>query len=195
MVRNVRRMKQAIQNVRVVDKDEGLDDVKVDRILQQLSQSESQIRVCCTLRQEIVPTATAGITTFDYATAASTDDFASVLAQYTEFRIRAMRFDVYDVQSTVSAINYMGTYHFGGSANLSSLEAIVDRADSRTLSPGQGKTSLSWVAHSIPEMEFQDVTSYTNLGGFSIYTSAQGTITGTKYQVVARFVCDFRGRR
>jgi len=198
MKRNTKMGKNTIQNVRVVDKDEGVDDVVVDRLLQSLVQSESQIRVSCNLRQELSPGTTVGtaaLTSFDYTSASTTDDFASFSAQFLEFRVRAMRFDIYDIQPNVSVLNYMGSFHTAGPASATSLEAILDRADSRSLTSGQGKTSLSWVAHGIPEMEFQDVTSFTNLGGISIYTNPQVAVTGAKYQVVCKYIIDFRGRR
>lgn len=191
-----KRMKNVIQNVRVVDKDEGMDDVKVDRILQQLSQSESQIRVSCNVRAEITPGSSVGtptITSFGYNTCANSDDFISLSAQFTEFRIRAMRFDVYDVQPNASVLNYMGTSHTQDTT-ATTLENILDRNDSRSLTLGQGKTSLSWLAHAIPEMEFQSCTSFINLGSFNLYVSPQIAVTGAKYQVVCKFIVDFRGR-
>jgi hypothetical protein len=193
---NSKRMKNAIQNVRVVDKDEGIDDVRVDRILQQLNQSESQIRVSCNVRAEISPGTTVGtssITSFGYNTCANSDDFVSLSAQYTEFRIRAMRFDVYDVQPNASVLNYMGTSHTQD-ATPTTLENILDRNDSRSLTSGQGKTSLSWLAHAIPEMEFQSCTSFVNLGSFNLYVNPQVAVSGAKYQVVCKFIVDFRGR-
>jgi len=192
-----KRVKDTIQNVRVVDKDEGLDDVKVDRILQALTTSESQIRVSCNLRTELSPGATVGaatVTTFDFLSAVSSDEFISLSAQFTEFRVRAMRFDIYDIQPNASVLNYIGTTHQVSSA-IPTLENILDRPDSRSLTSGQGKISLSWLAHSIPEMAFQDVTTFTNLGGMAVYYNPQISVTGAKYQVVSKFIIDFRGRK
>jgi hypothetical protein len=58
-----------------------------------------------------------------------------------------------------------------------------------------GKISLAWVAHGIPEMAFQNVSSYDNLGGLVDFVSPSATITGAKYSIVAKFLVDFKGRR
>ena len=204
MVRNFRSPKgqrsgnkNTVSNVRIVDKDEGTDDMICQRIIQQLKTSESQIRVSCNYRQEFSPTTTPITGTIDFVDmTGSTDDFASFSAQFREFRVKAIRFDVYDVAASSGvSLNFWSTFHVVNDAVPPiGLEDIVDRPDSRVIPPGTGHTSLAWVAHGIPEMSFASVDSSVNYGGLSYYMSAAAS-TGVKYSVIAKFIVDFRGRR
>lgn len=192
---NSKRMKNLIQNVRVVDPDEGSDDVKVQRLLSSYNVSEGQIRVVCGYVGTLSPQAPiSGIVGFGELLA--TDDFVSFAAQYQEFRVRAIQFRIYDVNpNSAATINYWSTYHqIGGSVPVGQ-EDVMDRPDSRSVSPGDGKTTLSWVAHGIPEMQFNPTTANPGLGGLSYYSSPASTIAGTKYSILAKYIVDFRGRK
>jgi hypothetical protein len=187
--------KNRIQNVRIVDKDEGTDDVVCQRVLQQYQQSEGQIRVLCSYRTEISPGNAATTGVVDFSALASTDDFVSFSAQYLEFRVKAIRFDVYDIQPNAAAtVNYWATYHQVGGTPPQTQENIIDRPDVRSIAPGDGKVTLAWVAHGIPEMAFQSVNNYNGLGGLVNYVSPAAGYTGARYTVIAKFVVDFRGR-
>lgn len=194
---NSKRNKNFIQNVRVIDKEEGTDDVVISRLISSYNSSEGQIRVMCSYRTEVSPGsggATSG--SVDFGSLVSTDDFTSFAAQYQEFRVRGIRFDVYDVNpNSPATINYFATFHQVGGTVPAGQEDIIDRPDSRIVTPGMGRISLAWVAHGIPEMAFQSVSSYDNLGGLVDFVSPSATITGAKYSIVAKFLVDFRGRR
>lgn len=196
---NSKRNKNMIQNVRVVDKDEGTDDIQCQRYLQAYTTSEGQIRVVMGFRTELsnYTANTVQNGTVGYSDAVGTDDFLSFAAQYQEFRIRAMRFEIYDLQpNNTSVVNFWSTYHTNGGSTPIDLESVVDRTDSRSVPPGDGKVSLAWVAHGIPEMGFQSTTAGSvGLGGLTYYTLSQAAITNTKYSVIAKFVVDFRGRK
>lgn len=187
--------KNTIQNVRVVDKDEGTDDVVVQRLLQAYNVSEGQVRVVCGVRQEITPstTATGGVVSF--TDLVGSDDFTSFSAQYVEFRVRAIRFDVYNINPAGQpVINYWATYHADDTTVGSSAENVMDRPDARAIAPGDGKTSLAWLAHGPLEMEFQATTAYARLGGLVFNLQAVSTTTVPIYTVMAKFIVDFRGR-
>jgi hypothetical protein len=187
--------KNAISNVRIVDKDDGTDDIQCQRFLQAYKVSEGQIRVVCGYRGELSQSTTSGGGVVATGELAGTDDFTSFTAQYKEFRVRAIRFDIYDLAtSTASAINFWSTFHQIGGAVAVGFDDVVDRPDSRAISPGTGMTSLAWVAHSIPEMAFQDTANYNGLGGLSYYIGGGPTATN-KFSIVAKFIVDFRGRR
>jgi len=188
--------RNAIQNVRVVDKDEGTDDVLCQRLLQAYASSEGQIRVVCGYRIEVggISAPTTGI--IGFGECQTSDDFVSFSAQYNEFRVRAIRFDVYDVQpNSPGTINYWSTYHVIGALGTTTVEDVMDRPDCRAVTPGSGKASLAWVAHGLPENDFLPVTSGTNLGGLSYYLSPISAIAGTKYQITAKYIVDFRARK
>lgn len=201
MVRRTNRgsnAKNKIQNVRVVDKDEGTDDVVCQRIIQSYNTSEGQIRVLCNLHQEYATSASANVQgTVDYATMTATDDFASFAAQYMEFRVKAVRFDIYDINpSSVPTVNYWSTFHnVGGTAVPTDVESVLDRPDARSVPPGDGKISLAWVAHGIPEMAFQPTNGYQNLGGLSFFIATTTAQVNPKYALAIKFVVDFRGRK
>jgi len=192
--KNNRQSKNQVTNVRVIDKDEGTDDLVVQRHLNQYIQSEGQIRVVCNFRYEFVPSGTlSGIVSF--AECISTDDFVSFAAQYKEVRIKGIRFDIYDVQpSSTPTINFWSTFHQVGGNVPIGVENVVDRPDSRSVPPGSGVCSLAWLAHGQPEMEFQDTTTYANLGGISYWIQPSTVYNTTKYQLIAKFIVDFRGR-
>jgi len=183
-----------IQNVRVVDQDEGSDDVRVSNMLTTYAASEGQIRVVCGNRTELTYTAGAS-NVFGYDSLAGSDDFISFAAQYQEFRVRGIRFTVYDVQpSSAATINYIATWHQIGGTVPSTQDNIVDRPDARSIAPGAGHVRLSWLGHGTPEMDFQSTATYNSLGGLVIYASPAAAITGTKYLLVAKYIVDFRGR-
>ncbi len=160
-----KRNKNSIQNVRVVDSDEGSDDVVVQRLLSAYNVSEGQIRVICNYNGTLSPTAvTTGIVS--YGEAIATDDFTSIAQQYQEYRIKGIQFKIFDNQpGSAPTINYWSTFHqIGGSVPVG-VEDVVDRPDSRSIAPGTGVTMLSWQAHGIPEMAFQSVGTSTSFGG------------------------------
>lgn len=183
-----------IQNVRIIDKDEGKDDVKVSSILQQMTSSESQIRVVCGYQTTLSPTAqSGGIVALDELQA--TDDWQAFAPQFKEFRVRAVQFRIFDTQPTSAAVvNYWATFHTLGGSVGNEPGNVVDRPDARVISPGTGWSELSWVAHGQPEMEFQSTISSIVYGGLVYNVSPAAAITGTKYQIIAKFVVDFRAR-
>lgn len=187
--------KNAISNVRIVDKDDGTDDIQCQRYLQAYKVSEGQIRVVCNARIEVPLNTTASSGVLDYNSLGATDEFASFAAQYREFRVRAIRFDVYDLAPTVlTPINFWATFHNIAGNVPQSFEDVVDRPDSRAISPGTGMTTLAWVAHGIPEMAFQPTVGYQNLGGLVNYIGGAAAAFGGKYSLIGKFVVDFRGR-
>lgn len=191
-----KRSKNMIQNVRVVDTDEGTDDILVQRLLSAYNVSEGQVRVVCNYNSTLIPSGvTSGIVAFGELV--NTDDFTSLAQQYQEFRVRAIQFKIYDLQPTSPAtINYWSTFHQVGGDVPTGIQDVVDRPDSRVVSPGDGRAMLAWAAHGTPEMTFQSTSvNYAGLGGLSYYLSPSNVITGAKYSVVAKFIVDFRGRR
>jgi len=183
-----------IQNVRVVDNDEACDSVRVSGILTSLSSSNQQIRVTCGYQGTLTPTAQVG-GIVSLAELTGTDDWASFDDQFTEYRVRAIQFRVFDLQpNSPAVVNLWATYHQLGGAVAVSPNDIVDRPDARVLTPGTGWITLDWAAHGQPEMEFQPVVGGLSYGGLCYNVSPAATINGTKYQIVAKFVVDFRGR-
>jgi len=188
------RSNARIQNVRLVDKDEGSDDILVSSMLSRMTKTESQTRVVCGFQETVTPSGpTGGI--YSLATLQSTDDWASFSAQFKEFRIRAIQFRVFDMQpSSAATINIWATFHTLGGDVGSNPSDIDDRPDARVIPPGTGYVDLNWVAHGQPELEYQPVSAAIPYGGIVYSYSPANTITGTKYQVTCKYIVDFRAR-
>jgi len=186
-------------DVRMVDSDAGSDGSKVDRMVQALKVSQGQTRVLC-VQNNYLDVTTAprnGIIATDEVS--QTDDFISMAGQFTEFRIRAIKFDVYDINPSRTVGAMFSTFHdvWTSTAPTYSFPDVVDGADSKTVPPGTGKATFYWVAHGVHEMEFQ-ATSPTGaivdrFGGLRY--AMDGGSAGSKYQFVWHAVVDFRGRK
>lgn len=192
-----RRVKNAIQNVRIVDRDEGTDDIVCQRLLQSYNVSEGQIRVVCGHQvNQSFASGTASGGTIAFAELLGTDDFTSFAGQYQEYRVRAIKFDIYDINPNSSTIvNYWSTFHQVSGSVPVGQEDVMDRPDARSVAPGDGKATLCWVAHGIPEMQFNSVNVNPGLGGLSFYASPSAAVSASKYTIMTKFIVDFRGRK
>jgi len=185
--------------VRVLDEYAGSDGAKLDRILAQLQNSHSQVRILCADNFGIAPIPGGGTSgNYTFVNIAATDEFVSLAVQFQTFRVTAIRFDVYDTNNTVSVSSMFSTFHdqtTGSFTNLTQAQ-IVDRPDAQVVPSGVGKVSFTWFARGALEEEFQSTTStspkYSDFGGLS-YFIGSGAST-QKYQVVMKAVVDFRGR-
>lgn len=189
------RSKNSISNVRIVDETEGSDSLVVQRLFAEYSKQEGQIRVICTFRQEVGFGTSAFTLYVGYNALALTDDFASFAGQYLEFRVKAIRYEIIDLFGTAGASNFWATSHQVGGTIPQGIEDVVDRPDSRSISAGDGKATLHWLAHGIPELSFQNVNSFDDLGGLVNYLGSTSTAQAGRYSIIAKYVVDFRGKR
>lgn len=193
--------KNIIQNVRIVDQDSSTDSVRVGRMIDSIKTSESQIRLLCVDNtfQDNAATPIQGLIGFDYIF--GMDEFSSIAVQFNEFRVRAIKFDVYDVNQNNIGGAMFSTVHeiYGSTGPVYSFAQVVDGPDSKPIPPGTGKETFYWVAHGFKEMEFQSTNfGSPNLvdrfGGLRYYINS-GAAPGAKFQIVTHAVVDFRGRR
>lgn len=197
-----RRSNQRIMNVRIADPDGSSESVKVDQMITSMRQSESQIRVLCGENVFIDNAATPlqGIVGFD--TVFATDDFVSIAVQYNEFRIKAFKFDVYDVNVANIGGAMFSTFHdvYQNSPLTYTFAQVVDGPDAKAVPPGTGKVSFYWLAHGSHENDFQSTGTGSfssivdRMGGLRYYINS-GANPGAKFQIVTHAVVDFRGRR
>lgn len=199
--RNHRGSKNRIQNVRVVDEYSGTDGAYIDRCLQQLHNSESQITLLCSYQNSLTTTTTPNLFISLNVTGAqirACDEFLSIAAQFNEYRIRCIRVDVYDINTNITASNMWSTVHDDRvSIPTANFETVVDRPDSQSVPPGTGKIQLSWRMHGQPETEFQSIDaglSPVDYGGIQ-GSIAPASAEAVKYQYVVKAVVDFRGRK
>lgn len=192
--------KNKISNVRIVDQYAGSDGAKVDRILSQLQTTQSQIRVLCT-STDTFQLNTSGPGTFVASGVyiRGSDDFTSMAAQFQEYRIAAVRYDIYDINPALVGQVVFSTWHdvIPGAVTTPtfSFNQVIDGPDSQVIPPGTGKISFTWMAKGSMENEFQtdDTSGWQDFGGLR-GASLTSTAAGVKYQVITKAIVDFRGR-
>jgi hypothetical protein len=208
MVSNKTRGKKAsrkneITNVRVIDEYAGNDGARVDRILAQLQNSHSQIRVLCSDTFNQNTQSAAYVSTFSGSTVRATDDFISFGQQFETYRILAIRFDVYDIAPNNATPVFLSTWHdeilYNATASFTQAN-VLDAPDSQVVAPGTGKSILTWFAHGTFENNFQSdeaASGPLDFGGIRVAAGpgASGfTANAPKLQIIMKAVVDFRGR-
>jgi len=197
--RRKRGNKNAVSNVRIVDPHQGLDGARMDRILGQMQNSHSQVRVICGDRRQLNSATTDAGGTYTGADVRATDDFASLAAQFETYRISAIRFEVYDFNPANVVVAVFSTQHDVVPSNLTftapTFATVIDAPDSQVVPPGTGKVVYDWFAHGTEENNFQSdvVTPINDYGGLRYFLNQASAVSG-KYLVVVKAVVDFRGR-
>jgi hypothetical protein len=190
-----------VQNVRVMDDYAGNDGAKFDRVLSNLQNSHSQITVCMNEEYGVDGSSAAQTGKISQSQFRVFDDFVSLAAQWQTYRVKRIRYDIYDVAPGVGQSLFWSTFHdvnTTGTQYVPTLAAVVDGPDSQIVPPGVGKISLIWTAKGTAENEFQSTTSslpvVLDFGGLR-YAGISGTAAAPgKYQVFVKVICDFRGR-
>lgn len=186
-------------NVRMTDPASGHDGLHVDRMISAIKESQSQTRVLIGDFVGLDVAAGATLGTYGFDQIFGSDDFTSMLQQWTLFRVRAIKFDIYDINPAASLYNVFGTWHDNYETSIPSYTRanIADLPDSRVISAGTGQTTLYWVAHGTSEEQFQSASSLGSIsqrfGGLK-YSYDGGTPAG-KFALQVHAVVDFRGRR
>jgi len=195
--------KNRVTNVRVVDEYAGNDGARVERMLSQLQNSHSQIRVLCSETFNQNTQTAAYISTFSGAQVRGTDDFQSFAAQFETYRIMAIRFDVYDVQPGNPTPVFFSTWHdqiLYNAVPTFTQANVLDGPDSQLVGPGAGKATLTWFAKGSTETGFQSdfaASAPLDFGGIRVAAAAGAsgfTSNSPKIQIIMKAVVDFRGR-
>lgn len=201
-LRQRRNNKNQISNVRVVDDDAGGDSAYVNRCITQMQNSHSQVTLICSDTFTLSTGAAAsGLVAGSYTGSGvrAMDEFVSIAAQFDTYRIRAIRFDVYDINQSIAATNVYSTFHdvapSGTSFAPPPLATTVDGPDSKNVAPGTGREHFYWVARGTNEQLFQatDASGAADFGGLR-WGFFSPTLSTAKYQVVVKAIVDFRGR-
>jgi len=193
--------KSRVQNVRVLDDYAGNDGAKFDRILSDMQNKHSQVRLLCTGVFPLVTTTAGYVESSSHPFVRGTDDFISMAQQFETYRVTAIRYDIYDINSGNIATGFFSTWHddvANGTTITFTSATVYDAPDSQTVPPGTGKISLIWRARGTFENLFQSVVpsggSPRNFGGLR-YSVNPGPNDTAKYQVIVKAVVDFRGRQ
>jgi len=191
--------KNEVSNVRVVDPHSGLDGARMDRILGQMQNSHSQIRVICGESRQLNSATTGSGGTVTGVDVRSWDDFVSFAAQFETYRIAAIRFEIYDFNPANTVVAVFSTQHDVVASPLTytapSFANVIDAPDSQVVPPGTGKAVFDWFAHGTEENGFQSdtISPVNDYGGLRFYLNSAAGVSG-KYLIVSKAVVDFRGR-
>jgi len=191
--------KNAVSNVRIIDPHQGLDGARMDRILAQMQNSHSQIRVICGDSRQLNSATTNSGGTVTGADIRGYDDFTSFAAQFETYRIAAIRFEVYDFNPANVVVAVFSTQHDVVPSTLTytapTFATVIDAPDSQVIPPGTGKVVFDWFAHGTEENTFQSdtVAPINDFGGLRFFLNSAAAVSG-KYLIVTKAVVDFRGR-
>lgn len=197
--RKSRRNAQRIQNVRITDDYAGSDNNKVERMIGSLQNSHSQTRLMCSDCFTIaIPTGNTTNAILAGSQIRLFDDFASIIAQFETYRIKAIRFDIYDVNPNSTTVGFFGTFHDEYSSTSQptfTASEVVDSPDGQLVAPGTGKLTLTWMAKGTRENDFVSTASNIDFGGLRYAIAPATTAVANKYQVYCKAIVDFRGRK
>jgi len=195
-----KRNKNTVQNVRVVDQYAGADSAYIERCISGLQNSHSQMRALVEIDQ-YTPSIAAGDISYIVSGAKlrAADDFVSIAAQFAEYRIAGIQFDVYDLTTGVNLAVAVSTYHATSATTPSfTFEQVIDGPDSQLVPAGVGKVSFYWRAKGTLENEFQGIlgTDPTpmDFGGLRIVLPQSSTDGAKRLFVVTKALIDFRAR-
>jgi hypothetical protein len=193
--RKNRRSPRVIQ----VREDGDRQAARIDRMISQQRSAGSLSVIDIKSTFDIGLTSGGGAATVTFTQVAGADDFVSMAQQFNEFKVKAMKFDVFHTNPSSSTPIVFSTLHsnfFGDPPSTWATEqSIVDAPDAMYLEPGSKKQSFYWNAMGTAENEFQDVNSFNNFGGLRWYvrptTGGTGVVTAI---VVMSAIVVFRGR-
>lgn len=190
--------KNTVQNVRVMDEYAGSDAAYIDRCISTMQNSHSQITVLVQFDQLFTSSTSAStFANFSGNLIRSADDFVSLQAQFQEFRVRGIRFDVYDLTAAVSLAVVFSTFHCtAATPPVYNFENVIDGPDSQLIPSGVGKVSFYWRAKGTEENNFQgDSTSDAQILDFGGLRGAIPQSATTKqFLVIMKCLVDFRAR-
>lgn len=191
--------KNRISNVRVVDEYAGSDGARLDRMLTDLQNSQSQARIeigfARTFSTATGPDQTGILSHF---TLRGEDEWQTMVTQWQMYRVRAIRFDVYDINPNVVCFSAWSTFHESsqGTAPAFTFNQVLDGPDAQLPTNGAPKLRFTWMAKGPAEMQFQNVDDAgqdsVDFGGLR-YAIGAGA-AASKFQVVGKAIVDFRGR-
>lgn len=190
-----------VQNVRVMDPLAGNDGMKLDRQLSAIHDSSNHVQMLCSNVTDVGIAATDTMGNISWTQIAQFDDWISLAQQFLTFRVRSIRFEIFDINPGAPGVGLFSTFHDQfTSANIPAFTFanVVDGPDSTFIPPGTGKVSLSWVGHTTVEKGYYDVNSADanreDFGGLRYFVQAT-TAAPLKYRIITKAIVDFRGRR
>jgi hypothetical protein len=194
--------KNRVENVRIIDPLAGSDGMKVDRQLSAIHSSSNHVQVLCSQYNDFGVTTTEQLANVSWSQIALFDDFVSMSSQFNTYRVRSIRFDIYDIAPASVGSGLFSTFHDQftvGTQPFFPFADVVDGSDAQYIPPGTGKVSLTWVGHTLNEKGYYDVNPATentrnDFGGMRLVIPG-GPAVPAKYRIITKAIVDFRGRR
>jgi len=176
----------------VVAPDGDTAAAKVDRQISDLRRSESTLRFLSKSFLNLSSPTTSGGGIVSFSTIVANEDFASLAAQFKEFRISAIRYELYHT-GTPAGPTAFSTFHADGGSVAADEESVIDGEDAKYFEPGAGRQTWYWQPSGSLETEYQGVSSYTDFGGLRYYQTS-GTGTPQYGKLVISAIVLFRAR-
>jgi hypothetical protein len=200
MARNNRkrtRQSRQAQPVYTVDAQDSPDQLRVSRTFAAMDASLSLINTVIeanTFLNVGTTTANQGATSFGAFT--STTDFSAFATEYKLFRIKAIQFDVYDVNPNSTGTAYFSTQHINAGTTLGTgLSQVTSAIDVGIVPPGVGMKTFTWVAKTNDELSYQASSGTIQDYGGLVYYSPTSTGTGSsRWTIIAKAHIQFRSR-
>lgn len=181
----------------VVDNEDAGDELRLDRYLSNMDASQSLINTVIENVITIQGGTTASSATYSFVNVRAVTDFNNFSAEYNLFRVKGMKFEIYDTNPNSAGTAYWATYHVAeGQSAPSTLANVTSLVDLRIVPPGDGKTTLTWKASGTKELQFQSTNSGTavDYGGLVVYTPAATAPAASRWYVVIKSHVQFRQR-
>lgn len=195
---NNRRTRRSGGNQTVtVAVDGDVAGARFDKMVSNMRSNESATPVLIKAVFGIATVTAAGGGLYSFQNLITEDDFASFAAQFTTYKVKAMRFEVYHINPGLVTPIAMSTVHIDGGnvTNLLTQSSVVDGEDSKYMDPGAGKQVFYWNARGSLETEFQGVQNFTDFGGFRYFNEGVSSSAGTAIaRVIVTAQVVFRGR-
>jgi len=195
-----KQAKNSVMNVRIQDPYAGDDASYVDRCIMQQQTSHEAMVAMCSSTFNISSATTAQTNYYSGLTVRNSDDFTSFNGQFETYRIRCIKFDVYDINPALVCSNIWSTFHdIITSVPAYTFDQVTDGADSQTIPPGIGKVTFYWRAKGAEENNFQSTDAASSsvppvdYGGLRVAINPASS-AASKFTVVVKAIVDFRGR-
>lgn len=195
MQRGSKRARSARQIVTVAQ-DGDVAGARFDQMVANNRYSESAVPVLVKAVFGINSTTTGTGTAYGYTQLAAEEDFQSMAREWSLFRVKGMRFEVFHINPGTIVPVVLSTFHADGSTftPLLTQGSVVDGPDSKYLDAGAGKQVFYWTGNNSSERLFQNVDDIIDFGGLRYYNEGTtGSFPIARVIVTAQIV--FKGRK
>lgn len=173
-----------------------MQGARFDQMVANMRFNESAVPVLIKSVFGINSTATGTGSAYGYTQLAAEEDFVSMAREWSLFRIKGMRFEVFHTNPGTIAPVVLSTFHAdsGAFTPLLTQGSVVDGPDSRYLDAGAGKQVWYWTGNNSTEKLFQSVDDILDFGGLRYFNEGTtGNFTIARVIVTAQVV--FKGRK